>query len=362
MHFGSLSNSKHDPTFITSVKCRIVDNLPLGWCLDDNHVPRYLGKVIIANTSITAETAFDVLHYTHAGFEKCLAKKTVVFIGESRTRYQFMHLSSFLKSEKFMKCPDRAAYDPTVNSRGDDECLAINEQAAPDLIWNSWYKTTSHMLRSNISNQSTSSAVRIQDALCDCFREDGSNKKNWYENRYVKRHTPYGEINLIHLQNFANEIRMGEDFPPFKPFYLNASLHRCMPGECGRYGKGDSKNYWEGNLNDTLWNIVPALKATHVYANPGWSWRTDVSCLFEAFNNQHPGIIANYLSHPANGEGVLDPTQKMECDVDIHILDRTTISSNVPGTWYWDRAHVLSILNEEFNHQMIKKICPMDRL
>ena len=118
MHFGSLSssqvygtwsNSKHDPTFITSVKCRIVDNLPLGWCLDDNHVPRYLGKGIITNTSITAETAFDVLHYTHAGFEKCLANKTIVIIGESRTRYQYMHLASFMKTKSFMKCQDHAS-------------------------------------------------------------------------------------------------------------------------------------------------------------------------------------------------------------------------------------------------------------
>ena len=89
----------------TTVQCSKVPNLPPGWCMDDNFVPRYLGKDIIDQpekdtkkningTSTPEFTTFEVKQYTHDGFQKCLANKILVFIGESRVRYQLMNLIS----------------------------------------------------------------------------------------------------------------------------------------------------------------------------------------------------------------------------------------------------------------------------
>ena len=43
---------------------------------------------------------------------------------------------------------------------------------------------------------------------------------------------------------------------------------------------------------------------------------------------------------------------------DVGVLDRTTMNGGVDPSWYWDHAHVLGILNEQYNHQMIKMVCP----
>ena len=159
-------------------------------------------------------------------------------------------------------------------------------------------------------------------------------------------------------------LRMNQDFPPFTPYYTTSDT-RCEPGACGRaeQGEGDSINAWTGSLIEGVNTIVPMLGATHLLVNAGWDWERDISCDLAEFAKQHPEIKVSYLSHPLDiKEGkwknnMLDPTN-MECQIDY--LDRTTISSNVPESWYWNNLHVLSILNEEFNHQLIKKICPLE--
>ena len=69
--------------------------------------------------------------FTHDGFEKCLADKTIVFVGDSRVRYQFLHLASYLKRAQFMKCED----DYNV-SEPDEECLLLEYKKSPS--WSAW--------------------------------------------------------------------------------------------------------------------------------------------------------------------------------------------------------------------------------
>ena len=110
------------------------------------------------------------------------------------------------------------------------------------------------------------------------------------------------------------------------------------------------------------------LDATHVFINLGWehlfdiNYQSEFSCLIRDFERQNPHIKVFLISHPAHRPwlmepGSFDPTQ-FKCD--INVLDRAVISKDVPAEWYWDNNHVLSILNEEFNHQMIEKICPIN--
>jgi len=93
---------------------RMPSLVPDNWCLDDSMVPRYMGDKDDVNKPI------DVKLFTYDGFNNCLANKTVVFIGDSRVRYQYMHLASYLKTKKFMKCDDQSPY---TNTKNDKECL-----------------------------------------------------------------------------------------------------------------------------------------------------------------------------------------------------------------------------------------------
>ena len=91
----------------------------------------------------------------------------------------------------------------------------------------------------------------------------------------------------------------------------------------------------------------------------------DPSCSLRDFAKHHPSVKVAYISHPPDLSGknkVFRPSEmkqtRLECgdDGDVHVLDCTEMSMNVPWSWYWDHMHVLSILNEEFNQQLINKI------
>jgi hypothetical protein len=69
---------------------------------------------------------------------------------------------------------------------------------------------------------------------------------------------------LIYLLNYQNGIRIDGNFPPFADFHSNSS--RCKPGLCetGRY------NAFDGDLNASIWQMLPRLGATHAFINLGW--------------------------------------------------------------------------------------------
>eukprot|EP00804_Cyclotella_cryptica_P009886 CCRYP_014182-RA/>CCRYP_014182-RA protein AED:0.26 eAED:0.26 QI:148/-1/0/1/-1/1/1/0/193 len=125
---------KQEP-LIDTLSCEQNNRIPKQWCLDFSGTPRYVG-----NTTVQS----SIQRYNHQGFEKCLANKTVVFIGDSRVRYQFMHLIGFLRRKCFMKCQD---YDPFGNSSTlDDDCyliereylFGVNDMKSSD--WKSFYE------------------------------------------------------------------------------------------------------------------------------------------------------------------------------------------------------------------------------
>lgn len=366
--FHSSSSSKqHDPRYISAILCKLVDNLPPGWCMDDNQIPRYLGQDVTNNAPIGG--TFEVLHYTHDGYQKCLAGKNIVFIGESRVRYQYNHLLLYLKNKRFMKCQDHQSYAKPSSTAmlPEPECLLINQRMTRAMAGQTgnfntyqwWYKETAQLLTG-----SDQSGEETQDSLCDCYRPMGEYPADHaHENRYTKRNTRYGQTNMIFLDNHKDKISMNEDFPPYTPFYTTSNK-RCIPGECGRAAEheGDSVDAWssgDGGLNDIL-SILPSLNATHAFVNPGWEFARDPSCELNEFARKHRDIKVAYISNPPDLRPdrpiPADPT-KMKCRVAF--LDRTTMSTGVPESWYWNDLHVWSILNEEYNHQLIKMICPI---
>ena len=112
--------------------------LPEGWCLTkESNMPLYVGHEP-KNTTTRSKRSF-VRHYNHNGYERCLANKTVVFIGDSRVRYQFMYLVSYLSTKRHMKCKDSF---PSIKKE-DVECEMImrefNRRRQGVINWNSWY-------------------------------------------------------------------------------------------------------------------------------------------------------------------------------------------------------------------------------
>ena len=208
------SSNTVDPSFISTVQCTLNDSLPSGWCLDtENQVPRYIGQDVI-NNSLPGQDTFEYKLYTHDGFQQCLAGKKIVFIGESRARYQYTHLGAFLKKKEFMRCEDSQIYSTSTTnteeeeSNNHDECLLIDEQQQGKVTerWNTWFKDATKLLTSDPEDDDQSG--EHQDVLCDCYRSTQVvDYTHDFENSYLKRYTPFGNINLVYIENFRDEIR-----------------------------------------------------------------------------------------------------------------------------------------------------------
>ena len=333
--------------------CELNSSLPKEWCIDQNGSPRYLGHVSVSYD----KTTHEVKRYIHKGFQKCLANKTIVFIGDSRVRYQLMSLLNFLRRSVFIKSRDYKQQSP------EQDCYLTQRGLSGKYVhnWKSHYKRSTVMLEFN----STTDHV-IQHNLCDCYREAQFSPLTTYENRFVKHKTTYGEINLVYLQNFQDLIRMNKHHPPYSPFW--STENRCSPGECGEENR---TNTFSGNTNETIWQVLPLLNTTHAFVSKGWGKdvngdpiETDISCTLQAFQEHHPHIKMFAITHPASKNQVkTNDTEtwfnkdKLECSTDV--LDRQTMCKNVPEGWYSDNLHVRSILNEEFNHRLIETLCPI---
>lgn len=337
---------------IDTILCKLNNSLPKEWCMDQNSTPRYVGHTSAQPNTTTHE----IKRYSHRGFQQCLANKTIVFVGDSRVRYQLMNLLNFLHKSRFMKCQDYKEQSP------DEDCYLTQREFSGEFSndWKSYYKRSTVMLESNGTNNGV-----IQRNLCDCYRDVSFSPQTTYENRYVKHESAYGKVNLIYLQNFQDLVRMNEDYPPYSQFWSTGN--RCSPGECGEENRTEA---FTGNTNQTIWNVLPLFNTTHAFVSKGWGdWvdgdfiETDVSCTLKAFQEHHPHIKIYAITHPASKNQVKKndteswfDKDKLECSIDV--LDRQTMCKNVPEEWYSDNLHVRSILNEEFNHRLIATLCP----
>lgn len=251
-----------------------------------------------------------------------------------------------------MNCDDKSLH--THQKERDEECFLINEMLFND--WARFYEESTAML--NSKNQSSS---------CDCYRSNVQFPENVFENRYTKRQTPFGEIELIYLQSMVNKIRIDGKFPPYSSY---ENPERCQPGECSPSVR---ENAFEGDLNSTLHHVLPKMcpdkGECHAFVNLGWdnvfnfSSQSEFSCVIEEYEQQHPQIKLYLITSPEDKTSPKSMvssrfnTSKLKCKVKV--LDRYTPSKNVPQEWYWNSRHVYSILNEEYNHQLMRTVCPI---
>ena len=134
--FGETVNMK---ALKESQTCTKTSSLPNGWCMDSTNVPRYVGPNFNNDTT-------NITHYNYEGYIKCLAGKTIVTIGESRVRYQYMHLTGYLRYKKPMVCSDKIQYQ-TNKTKEDSECYLIDyERIGGRPNWALWYKRKRHDL------------------------------------------------------------------------------------------------------------------------------------------------------------------------------------------------------------------------
>ena len=80
------------------------------------------------------------------------------------------------------------------------------------------------------------------------------------------------------------------------------------------------------------------------------------------FGRMYQTVNTYLIRHPPTRHNVKDPSvlfdaSKVKCNKDL-LFDRTTINKNVPLEWYLDDVHLNSILNREYNQQLMRILCP----
>jgi hypothetical protein len=330
---------------------------PRGWCTDITFdTPRFVGdgRSLVKDTgnNSTVGKAYRTLE----GYQQCLVNKHIVFIGDSRVRYQYMTLIDYLRTGKWLRCHDQSL---AVNETYSTNCFLIDHQHGVKTTWNDWYQSSSDALSD----------------VCDCHRDLAFNPARTYENRYLRMSSPFGPINITYLQNFQDSVKFHSEFPPLSPYYpysnndtnttteegsdSNNNTSRCQPGFC------DHAPAIVLNTANTLLQMVPQLQPTHVFGQTGWkhhfgSTPNTFGCILETFMLENPGVNAYAISHFwERGAVRYNKVPLHGCNATV--FDRVTPSYLAPASWYWDKKHVLSILNEEMNHQLLDYICgPVD--
>jgi hypothetical protein len=318
------------------------NRLAQSWCLDTNGKPRYwhMGNHSI-ETSSKDKWPKEKRYRTRLGYEQCLAKKSIVFIGDSRVRYQYMQLADFLSTGTWMKCEDYADLQP------EDRCFLIDHEhnQKDKASWNEWYQISNEFM--NVNGSESKYHGSQQSELCDCYRAVPFSTKTTYENRFLRRQTPFGLIEIAFLQNFNNSVRFHADFPPFSPFEKTEG--RCLPGKCSHQA-GEKVL----DSNTTLWSMLSSLNATHVFANTGWTDTASFACDLQHYGAT-TGVEATFVTHFASRGNKKTIWPTLTCNVSV--LDRITPTTGIPSSWFYDGMHALSIANEEVNHMMLDKIC-----
>ena len=199
--------------------------------MTEDNIPRY-------NKDL--KDGMNISYYTYDGYSKCLAGKKFIFIGDSRVRYQYMHLASYMKSRRFMKCSDMSKYQHVDDNQNEKECTLINEKIDESQGWMKWYNISTDML----NDENTQS-------LCDCHRPNGKYApETAFENRYTKTKTKYGDVELIYFNSNVNNIRTFKEFPPLSDYTSSStSKERCKPGHCTAQTK---ELAFTGDLNSTI--------------------------------------------------------------------------------------------------------------
>ena len=279
-----------------------------------------------ATRTEVAADAFSVQAY-----EARLANKHLVFIGDSRVRYQVLNLQYFVTHGHWNKCENGQLEHVRTN------CWLIDHRDEGGVWrgWRSWYVSSNQLFNVNGSHE-----------LCDCHREVAFSSDTTFENRYFTRHTKLGKIKITYLQNFGDSVKFHRGFPPFS----NHSNERCIVGACDR-----SHNYSVMNTAQALERVVPRLEPTHVFASTGWVEK-DIGCPLMQLQ-QRTGAHVFIISHISQMPGA-DPHSLVSkafpsqgCGAPVY--DRASPTRNLSRSHYWDTLHLLSTGNKLLNNMLL---------
>jgi hypothetical protein len=249
---------------------------------------------------------------------------SVVFIGDSVTRYQYL---SFVFHLAFGRFP------------GDDE-----ENWAEEKKWASWtefYNGTNSLLNSS----------PFSEEICDCYRKEDTGLEEIIENRMF-RSQHHDTLSVYYFQFF----RIGNPMKGHSTF-LSQDDSGCVPGNCS------TEPLWEHSLVDALHHIIKPLNPEVVVVNAGLhestnTWDQDVIDSFLEAMDGFPVPVWKTTTARDGERSRPDTDFKMLANIllqkrRIRVFDAFQLSERDIYREKWDNVHFHSVtykmLNEELN-------------
>ncbi len=257
----------------------------------------------------------DVVPRSANETRECLRGRRVAFVGDSRTRYQYLTLARFVATGRRAKCaePD----DPTEFA-----CVFANERRSKG--WRDFYETTTNGL-----------TVAGSRETCACYRPEDAEGLDWptASSRIVERRVFEGRgATLFYFQNFGS-------LPMLEP--LGSATG---PGRPIGTRPFDLETYAKLRL--------PLYRPTHVFLNGGWG-DADVGAIVARYAEDHPGVVVVAANNPAFRD------ERSGSDVArARGHDRKRIAWTAPPALYWDNAHVSTSVNDVFVETALEFVCP----
>jgi hypothetical protein len=162
--------------------------------------------------------------------KRLLRGKHLVFIGDSRVRYQYLSFVYWL------------LYDGKIEGAGPlPEKSIVKEKQWTS--WNEFYNDTNRIL-----------STRGAREICDCFREylpsDAIENRQWV----------WEGMKISYFQYFATDLKMRGHtfFSPQDPPLM------CSPGRCR------PPTTWNGTIYDGIIQIAEFTNLTHLVVTNGW--------------------------------------------------------------------------------------------
>jgi len=315
-----------------------------------------------------------LVHVDHAKALRCLAGVNLTFMGDSRTRYQYLNLVYFLTTGNWTSpfpANEQESQHGTQYSEGDTN-------------WSVFYNTTSTRLTSARTFE-----------VCDCARQyAGRAISSVVENRYWTCDDPYVNVNLMTTLGPHPLWYHKLEYLKYTARALNRTQQAgCRKGHCAVRDDGTFYDY--GNNYEAAMVAFPRLvRSTHVMLARGWNeWSGAVDMLarvatqlragndssvrrvfyrsasFELGGNQfstprdHPWMLVEYglgrtletLGYEVyNASLVLSKTLMREFRARKE--DKQWPWLRVETMAYWDSYHFTGAVNRAFNELLLHQL------
>lgn len=296
----------------------------------------------------------------------CLKGKTVVFVGDSIMRYQYLSLVDFLEYGIYPSdrdCVTRSVYEArlsfeSANQTSEYYCDALSNEQWWD-GWPNFYKYTDNRLNGN--------------GCCDCYRLHGEYKSiNFMENRvYTKNGAKFVYMQFFHYADYTMPgfgaihghwhcLDPSKATPPF-----------CEAGSCSHPVDFNMP------LDKAFMQVIKPLQPDFLIFNqgiqgttndwPDWLWRRVAKSALEAVKEKNGAAIWRTTSAVKKDMNIsvdhdrkaVEMARKYGMEVfNLWAVTESFVKNNMENAyWAWNGIHFNDWPNAAFNNFLLNSLC-----